>query len=425
MTKTDISKVHLDKVDIEVVKASLDSLNIGWKKTATLKELVEALQAHYEEEFDADAQYYCDACEAIADECDTCPYCGKHHEESSDTESKAVEEEVDKVEDEEAEVSIAVKEAEAVKTPEPESKAEPKDEPAKSEHPVGPGGRPLRPKPPKIVKKPKEAKAAESDPRQVDWVDETEKKEAKKPKEEKTSIVALEDDLAANEKQLDESVSRIHALVKTTAQYFMQLGQELLDVKDNRLWTARRDKDGSPAYESFANFVDAELKMTTQWAGRLMNVASKFDPSEVEDIDITKLTEIAKLPEKEQRSSLLEAAKEGATVSELKAKIREFAKAEKETEEPDEDAPAASTPPPKAAVSPKPDAVEESEVITTVVLASEKSVVQMFAGDTRTKAKTLDDVPTGLLRCATGVNLKFTMERNDKGNVVLIVEVVQ
>ncbi len=123
-------------------------------------------------------------------------------------------------------------------------------------------------------------------------------------------------DLDATVEDLDRAVERVAKLRSEMAVNAWELGHEIAQMHQRKLYLQRRDEDGKPKYKSWTQFVSAELGMTVQHSLLLADVAKAFTRSEVEKYGVSKLSIMIRVSD-DKRAELLEAADAGATRNEI------------------------------------------------------------------------------------------------------------
>lgn len=125
---------------------------------------------------------------------------------------------------------------------------------------------------------------------------------------------------------LNDAVARAISLKSDSAQSIWELGAELGRIFDRSLWRLRKGDEGGERYKSWGQFCEAELGLSHGYSLRLIDVAREFTKEDVAAVGSTKLMVTLSVT-KEHRPALLEEAKAGASVSDLKEKARELPKA--------------------------------------------------------------------------------------------------
>lgn len=125
---------------------------------------------------------------------------------------------------------------------------------------------------------------------------------------------------------LNDAVARVVALKKDSAQSIWELGKELGDIYDRGLWRLRPGADGKGLYKSWGHFCDAELGLSHGYSLRLIDVSREFTKQDVAQVGSTKLMVTLSVT-KDHRPALLEEAKSGASVRDLKTKAQELPQA--------------------------------------------------------------------------------------------------
>jgi hypothetical protein len=109
---------------------------------------------------------------------------------------------------------------------------------------------------------------------------------------------------------LAQCILELHAHKQAGEMY--QVGRLLLRVRDERLWRARLQRDGTPAWASFKVFVSEEMGLGVTWAYELLSVARVFSERDVSLASPGKLMRILCAP-REAREELLAMARAGAS----------------------------------------------------------------------------------------------------------------
>lgn len=133
------------------------------------------------------------------------------------------------------------------------------------------------------------------------------------------------------EKDLDEATAKILELKQRGTTTYWQLGHELGDVYRRDGWKLRSNDKGEVKYKSFKQYVDAEIKLDMSHVMNMMDIANKFSESDVSRIGTTKLKFMLELsssfkPIQSERQALMADIEKGASVKDVKAKVREIRK---------------------------------------------------------------------------------------------------
>lgn len=233
---------------------------------------------------------------------------------------------------------------------------------------------------------------------------------------------AAEDDTAVDVASVDDlnrAVSRVHELRTNMAINAWELGREIADLYDRKLYLQRRDEAGVPKYKSWTQFTTAELGMTVQHCLMLSDVARAFTREEVEKVGVTKLAIVMRLPEGD-RAALLERAQAGASRAELQAEAngktieRDTGRAGKskgikEHEKEKRGKKAAEL-----------GAKSRPEGAVTAVFPKPRMRVELFARGTEKRAKRLADEPYAEVELVNGQKLKLRLVNAATGLILAV-----
>lgn len=126
--------------------------------------------------------------------------------------------------------------------------------------------------------------------------------------------------------ELNDAVARAVLLKSDSAQSIWELGHELGRIFDRSLWRLREGADGAPRYKSWGQFCEAELGLSHGYSLKLIDVSREFTKEDVAQVGSTKLMVTLSIT-KEHRPALLEEAKAGASVRDLREKAKELPRA--------------------------------------------------------------------------------------------------
>lgn len=125
----------------------------------------------------------------------------------------------------------------------------------------------------------------------------------------KASGVALAE-ADEQEKKLDYAVERARVFSREMVGAGWDLGNTIKQIYEQKLFLARRGKDGAPVHPTLEAFCKAELQMTSTYARNLIDVATNFTRAQVVSLGTTKLVAIARVDPGPERDRLLEEAPE-------------------------------------------------------------------------------------------------------------------
>jgi hypothetical protein len=113
------------------------------------------------------------------------------------------------------------------------------------------------------------------------------------------------------EEALDERLRRIVELKKSAVGLSYDIGIELKAIRDQQLFRAR-------GYQDFKSFAVKELPFTRESAQQLIRIVEQHSREEYTTIGYAKLREIAAVTEPTAKAQLVEEARKGATVGQIK-----------------------------------------------------------------------------------------------------------
>jgi hypothetical protein len=117
-------------------------------------------------------------------------------------------------------------------------------------------------------------------------------------------------DADEQEKKLDYAVERARVFSREMVGAGWDLGNTIKQIYEQKLFLARRGKDGAPVHPTLEAFCKAELQMTSTYARNLIDVATNFTRAQVVSLGTTKLVAIARVDPGPERDRLLEEAPE-------------------------------------------------------------------------------------------------------------------
>lgn len=144
-------------------------------------------------------------------------------------------------------------------------------------------------------------------------------------------------------RDLDTRVARIKEMGMKFHAAAWDLGEEIRQVHEKKLWLHRRDAAGAPVHRTFETFVQEEIGISRGTAYKHMEVAKAFTRPQVLALGISKLKLLVQLPEGAERQQLLLAAPDmskrtlGAAVAELVGPGKPTPDDSEEEEDEDED----------------------------------------------------------------------------------------
>lgn len=389
-----IGPVDLSKVDRKVLVKYATKLKVGTSKDTT-EALVTALVALFAK-LPAKRTADCTNCGGDSDiELDECPFCGDANEEEDEASGSASASDDDDASDDEdaSSASTDASTASASRDDEPEDIERAKTlQEAPAANISGAGVR--------RMKKPGST-AMTATPAVVDMV------------------------IQYTEKDLDAAVERVNHLKGEPLVGFWRLGGALSEIYNKQLWRQRNKDDGSPAYKSFNQFAVKELGFTVQNAYWLIDIATNFSEEQAREFGQTKLNAILSAP-KTAEPKLLEAARAGATVRQLK-EMGAQAHVEAGTADVERDTGRRKPRKKGARVQGQKKPKKPTKALEpTIVVANliGKQTVKLFKlGKPEDRAKKFADNAVGVLDLENSARMHFAVASDPSGNWVLRIDV--
>ncbi len=130
---------------------------------------------------------------------------------------------------------------------------------------------------------------------------------------------------------LDSAIDKVRLLREGAATTAWDIGTELNVIFSSGVYKLRTNDDGTPKYQTFADFLKAELGFDRRQGNNLRAIATTFTREEAADIGSAKLTAIfqAKHLSSEQRTYFLEQARKGTVLKEIKSEAEKLLPPEK------------------------------------------------------------------------------------------------
>jgi len=249
----------------------------------------------------------------------------------------------------------------------------------------------------------------------------------RKPKPPKGKAVAkVAPSAVPTEKHLDEEIACIRKAQETGASAMWEIGRHLLRIRKGGLHTLRM-ADGAPKYKTWGEFCQGELGLTKTYCNRIMNVVERFPEEDVKKIGVNKLGLLAGLKESSETDRLLDAAREGASVSQISEEVKKLQnekKVERREARADETGSFKGTPGRKPKQSEPAEAPPESETLITHV-AERDIVLTLFANGTEDQAvRANKDLPMAhaVEKCPNGITIRYRLVKNDDKTFGLRIE---
>lgn len=223
--------------------------------------------------------------------------------------------------------------------------------------------------------------------------------------------------------ELDRAVERVRECESSVKGSFWDLGRALGEIERGKLHLARRRDDGSPLYQTFDEFVKAELDYSPRHVRNIIDTSHNFSREEVARIGATKLTPLLRLSVEEREGML--GGLEGKSVREVRDEVAQIAdgrpsrSTERETskyhpprptQKPAEVAPA-PTPPP----APPPS----DDSLTLILRKGDEFKAMLYSSKTpKKRAKRVDDEPRAVVDLGGGVGLDVRLVSTSSGLVL-------
>lgn len=234
-------------------------------------------------------------------------------------------------------------------------------------------------------------------------------------------------------KDLDKAIHEVEKLKKEygestldAAETYWQMGRKLLEINEGQLWKMRVDEKGKATYKSWDQFVTRELSMSPQQSYAAIDIGREYDsPKVLREIGQTKAANILKAAPVD-RPALVEAAKNGATVREINAKVKKSRAKHGSPKKDKQQAKAGK----KAAAKTNAAAATRSERVSITSFEGSKTVKLYAKPDTMKgvdfsklkRAKTLADKPFGRVEMANGLVQTITLVKNADGEMFLKID---
>lgn len=216
---------------------------------------------------------------------------------------------------------------------------------------------------------------------------------------------------------LDVWVRRVHELRHAVNVSMWALGAAIQEIHQSRAWEARG------AHKSFACFCEVELKLSVATANRLIFISQKFTEEQARAFGVPKLSEIRPAPEP-YWPELLALCERGATVTQLRQRVREIKRAEGKRVVVRHSNARGSTSAATIAAAEKRNAKREvdAKVLPQVTLTAQEWSIATLArrgpGDKAAKpARSIAQQPTGTFAIAGAGTVQFSLFEGDGGAI--------
>lgn len=204
---------------------------------------------------------------------------------------------------------------------------------------------------------------------------------------------------------LQEQVDIIREAVVAGGEALHQMGSAAQEIIQSGLWKLVADKAGKPLYRSFKQYAVEELKISPTHIYRAIDTAKNFTVEQLKGLSGQQIRVVLQVPP-EERKQLLDAAKKGASTSQLTDRANALRGGAKEL------------PPPKKAI--------------TVAVAMGHQQMKLYKkpdgngriGDTENAkpAASMKDLPWGQIDLPNKVRMIVKLKLNAQGKMVADVE---
>jgi hypothetical protein len=236
------------------------------------------------------------------------------------------------------------------------------------------------------------------------------------------------------ERELDEACARVNEIRKRELENYWDLGRELLDIYDRKLYEQRRDPaTGAPLYKSFGQFLAREFGFSDVHCFRMMDVAREFSRELAIELGVKKahLLHSARIA----IDAPVKTEKQRAAAAAEFAKFVERAKTESFTELEKDLLPIIKAAPmldhgrrghggrPKGQSKPEAPAVSERERVTCAYELGKRSIPLYVHGQKGKRAKRFQDGPHGAEQLVNGVLVGYEVVYDAEGFLAIDVTV--
>lgn len=240
-------------------------------------------------------------------------------------------------------------------------------------------------------------------------------------------------DLVEAERRLDAAIGRYAGAGREMVGSGWDMGNAAREIRESKLYLARRGPQGEPLYRNFEEFCRLELRRSARDIRQMIDVSENFSREDAIQVGTTKLGITLRVIDAERRAPLLDMARDPAvTVRQLTEATREATK----DQAPKIDRlgrahkkmgrrPKGPIFPPVAPFLPKPaeepQAEETPKRVRRLTLAIEEGEHQVLLwarrnspGDRR-RAREVTDGPVGRIRFLNGTQMRIRVFRGEKG----------
>lgn len=208
-------------------------------------------------------------------------------------------------------------------------------------------------------------------------------------------------------KELTKAMDNVRRLQHNMVENLWELGQSLREIYEKKLYTQMKGPDGKPVYTDWSKFTRKEFGISSHYAFQLMDVALNFDKKKVEEVGVTKLNLLVRVPAS-QRDELLAKAKDTPR-SKLAKEVREIVanKGPRETGRK------------KFTGTPGKGRGASKSTKITVMRSEPRIVVELFKRGTTERARTVEDA-MGTEDCANDVKVQYMLQKDEQGLSLVI-----
>lgn len=197
------------------------------------------------------------------------------------------------------------------------------------------------------------------------------------------------------------------------------LGKRVGELFDLKIWRARTGEKGKPAYANFGQFVKAEIDLSSSQCYRLIDIAKGFTEEQVRKIGSTKLNHVLRLKVEDRSPLVGRIQRENMSVAEVRDFVRAKDTTRRETgrQQIPPGQPGANRKFPEGTVA---TAVAPGErYVNLYKKAHTGELPEGFPSD-QEPARSVDDVPFGVLDLPNNLRLEFQLISGDAGLVLSI-----
>lgn len=214
-----------------------------------------------------------------------------------------------------------------------------------------------------------------------------------------------------NEVELDNAVKRVHKLLADGRGALYDVAVELSKLFELQLWKLRLTDTGESQYKNWGQFTTSEFGMSPAYAYKLMDLPKNFSREVLTAVGPSKLIIAMQAPPSE-RPALVEAALAGESKEGLREKAQAVSTGEHR-----------ETGRKKMPTSPATQRGEKAPKLTVAMLLGRVEIpLYTGVGKARQPARDLSSPSAGVERMVNGVAQRFILNKNKKGEIILVIE---